>query len=54
MRFSLVLHGNNTKYARTDIFLVHSLRFSLAPCRQVEFSTIVHTLIFHSSPHKLF
>jgi len=36
MRFSLAPCGNSTKYAHTDIFSVHSLRFSLEPGGQVE------------------
>jgi len=36
MHFSPASCGNSTKYAHTDIFSVHSLRFSLAPRGQVE------------------
>jgi len=36
IRFSLAPCENSTKYAHTDIFSVHSLRFSLAPGGQVE------------------
>jgi len=36
VRFSLAPYGNSTKYAHTDIFSVHSLRFSFTPPGQVE------------------
>jgi len=55
MFFSLALRENKSTTAHAQTFFQSiNMRFSLAPCGQVEISTIVHTLTFCSLPHKLF
>jgi len=52
--FSLAPYGNSTKYTHADIVSVHSLRFSHATWTSGNLaSTIVHTLTFYSSRHRL-